>query len=52
MRTHHWWQYVTLTDSICLWGYLLTRDGKCESDTERKIEYSNHVNGALYAFMF
>jgi hypothetical protein len=28
-----------------------TRDGKCDSDIERKVNGGNTVNGALYAFM-
>jgi hypothetical protein len=32
-------------------GSVLTRDGKCDSDIERRVNAGNKVNGALHAFI-
>jgi hypothetical protein len=32
-------------------GSMFTRDGKCDSDKERRVNAGNIVNGALHAFV-
>jgi hypothetical protein len=36
---------------ICMLINKITRDGKCDSDIERRVNAGNLVNGALHAFM-
>ena len=43
-------QIEQVNDFVYL-GSKFTRDGKCESDIERRVNAGNMVNGALHSFM-